>query len=143
MDIGGSNDSGSDRCSGQYDFTDEDAALKMGEQMMKRIICWILMMGMLGVVFASNVYAEENVAESDELKTVRVGYLIYEGYQEGAGDAPKSGYGYEYLQQIAYYACGYAFSDEFPFCGMMELLHEADQRMYQDKARIKGSKQLR
>ena len=72
--------------------------------MMKRIICWILMMGMLGVVFASNVYAEENVAGSDELKTVRVGYLIYEGYQEGAGDAPKSGYGYEYLQQLAYYA---------------------------------------
>ena len=72
--------------------------------MMKRIICWILMMGMLGVVFASNVYAEENVAGSDELKTVRVGYLIYEGYQEGAGDALKSGYGYEYLQQLAYYA---------------------------------------
>lgn len=38
------------------------------------------------------------------LKKVRVGYLIYQGYQEGEGDAPKSGYGYEYLQQIAYYA---------------------------------------
>ena len=33
------------------------------------------------------------------LKKVRVGYLIYEGYQEGEGDQPKSGYGYEYLQQ--------------------------------------------
>lgn len=32
--------------------------------------------------------------------------LIYPGYQEGEGDAPKSGYGYEYLQQIAYYAGG-------------------------------------
>jgi len=41
---------------------------------------------------------------TDELKKVRVGYLIYQGYQEGEGDAPKSGYGYEYLQQIAYYA---------------------------------------
>lgn len=44
----------------------------------------------------------ENTASS--LKKVRVGYLIYPGYQEGEGDAPKSGYGYEYLQQIAYYA---------------------------------------
>lgn len=38
------------------------------------------------------------------LKKVRVGYLTYPGYQEGEGNAPKSGYGYEYLQQIAYYA---------------------------------------
>ena len=56
--------------------------------MMKRIICLILMMGMLGVAFASSVYAEENVAGSDELKTVRVGYLIYEGYQEGQVTLP-------------------------------------------------------
>lgn len=45
-------------------------------------------------------------ASSNEsgLKTVRVGYLIYEGFQEGEGDEPKSGYGYEYLQQIAYFS---------------------------------------
>lgn len=43
-------------------------------------------------------------AEAKPLRKVRVGYLIYQGYQEGEGDAPKSGYGYEYLQQIAYYA---------------------------------------
>ena len=43
-------------------------------------------------------------AEGQPLKKVRVGYLIYPGYQDGEGDAPKSGYGYEYLQQIAYYA---------------------------------------
>ena len=42
--------------------------------------------------------------ENQSLKKVRVGYLIYPGYQEGEGDQPKSGYGYEYLQQIAYYA---------------------------------------
>lgn len=42
--------------------------------------------------------------EQTSLKKVRVGYLTYPGYQEGEGDAPKSGYGYEYLQQIAYYA---------------------------------------
>ena len=35
---------------------------------------------------------------------MRVGYLLYEGYQNGSGDEPKSGYGYEYLQKVAYYA---------------------------------------
>lgn len=48
--------------------------------------------------------AEEIGRKNSPLKKVRVGYLIYEGYQEGEGDEPKSGYGYEYLQQIAYYA---------------------------------------
>ena len=48
--------------------------------------------------------AGENNAGARPLKKVRAGYLIYPGYQEGEGDAPKSGYGYEYLQQIAYYA---------------------------------------
>ena len=42
--------------------------------------------------------------EKGEYEKVRVGQLIYPGYQEGEGDAPKSGYGYEYLQQVAYYA---------------------------------------
>lgn len=44
------------------------------------------------------------VGDDKELKTVKVGYVIYDGYQEGAKEEPKSGYGYEYLQQIAYYA---------------------------------------
>ena len=47
--------------------------------------------------------AEEKTTSSP-LKKIRVGYLTYQGYQEGEGNAPKSGYGYEYLQQIAYYA---------------------------------------
>ena len=55
-------------------------------------------------IFPVNIKAAERQSESSALKKVRVGYLIYPGYQEGEGDAPKSGYGYEYLQQIAYYA---------------------------------------
>ena len=51
-----------------------------------------------------NVQAAETENVEKPLKKVRVGYLIYPGYQEGEGDAPKSGYGYEYLQHIAYYA---------------------------------------
>ena len=35
------------------------------------------------------------------------------------------------------YACGYAFSEDFPFCSVMELLNIADQNMYEDKKRGK------
>ncbi len=52
----------------------------------------------------THTQAAESENTDSSLKKVRVGYLIYPGYQEGEGDAPKSGYGYEYLQQIAYYA---------------------------------------
>lgn len=60
-------------------------------------------------------------SESNTLKKVRVGYLIYPGYQEGEGEAPKSGYGYEYLQQIAYYA-GWEY--EYVNGGFNELLEK-------------------
>lgn len=65
--------------------------------------------------------SEETEAKSKKgsLKKVRVGYLIYPGYQEGEGDAPKTGYGYEYLQQIAYYA-GWEY--EYVNGGFNELL---------------------
>ena len=56
---------------------------------------------LLGSICRQDVFAAQ---KEENLKTVRVGYLIYDGFQEGKGDEPKSGYGYEYLQQIAYYA---------------------------------------
>lgn len=58
-------------------------------------------------------------SKSSALRKVRVGYLIYPGYQEGEGEAPKTGYGYEYLQQIAYYA-GWEY--EYVNGGFNELL---------------------
>lgn len=58
-------------------------------------------------------------SKSNALRKVRVGYLIYPGYQEGEGEAPKTGYGYEYLQQIAYYA-GWEY--EYVNGGFNELL---------------------
>lgn len=57
----------------------------------------------VGALVTAPTAADETDA-SLRLKTVRVGYLLYPGYQEGKGDEPKSGYGYEYLQQIAYFA---------------------------------------
>ncbi len=64
------------------------------------LIMAILMLALLSV----NVQAADTGTQNSSLKKVRVGYLIYPDYQEGEGDAPKSGYGYEYLQQVAYYA---------------------------------------
>lgn len=61
----------------------------------------------LAVFLCAGVFtadASDAKADTGKEKTVRVGYLLYDGYQEGEGDEPKSGYGYEYLQQIAYYA---------------------------------------
>ena len=65
--------------------------------------CFLLILTLLLLVLpVLSVQAADTGAST--LRKVRVGYLIYPGYQEGEGDAPKSGYGYEYLQQIAYYA---------------------------------------
>ncbi len=50
-------------------------------------------------VFSYTVHA----AEPKENKTVRVGYMIYEGYQEGGEGELKSGCAYEYYQKVRYY----------------------------------------
>lgn len=62
------------------------------------------MMLILAVLLLAAPSLSAQAADSQPLKTVRVGYLIYPGYREGESDASKFGYGYEYLQQIAYYA---------------------------------------
>ena len=38
------------------------------------------------------------------------------------------------------YACGYAFSEDYPSCNRMDLLHEADRKMYEDKQEMKRRK---
>ena len=61
------------------------------------------------LVFAMplTAFADQEDAEgqsSSELQTVRVGYTILPGFQDGAEGEYKSGQGYEYLQKIASYA---------------------------------------
>lgn len=71
--------------------------------MMKRILALILtLVFSLGVTVAQG--AEERAADRHYLKSVKVGYLLFDGYQKGRDGEPKSGYGYEYLQKVAYYA---------------------------------------
>lgn len=57
-------------------------------------------------------------------KPVRVGYLIYKGFQDGVGDKPKSGYGYEYLQELAYTA---NWKYEYVYGGFSELLEKLER----------------
>ena len=38
------------------------------------------------------------------------------------------------------YACGYAFSQDFPKASLTDLLNEADMKMYEDKIRVKAQK---
>ncbi len=44
------------------------------------------------------------VSAAQEPEIVRVGYFIHDGYQNKAEDGTYSGYGYDYLQEIAQYA---------------------------------------
>ena len=63
---------------------------------------FFLLMGVSAATFAfpKSVSAQE----TEEYKTVRVGYYNSEGFQEGDGtDTQRSGYSYEYLQKIASY----------------------------------------
>lgn len=96
---------------------------------LKKIIKTGILLAMAFVIFSSfgaSVQAAENETGNRPLKKVRVGYLIYPGYQEGEGDAPKSGYGYEYLQQIAYYA-GWEYEYvNGSFNELLEMLREGE-----------------
>ena len=65
--------------------------------------CVIIAITMLCILL-NVVCAIDAQAAEQKPKTVRVGYVIYKGFQEGRGDEAKSGYGYEFLQQLAYYA---------------------------------------
>lgn len=69
----------------------------------KRWISAFLILLYINLFFtAIPVYAVSAGTET-EPKTVRVAYLLAQGYQEGGEGQPKSGFGYEYYQQIAYY----------------------------------------
>ncbi len=64
-----------------------------------KIICAVMAAAMLVMNLAVTGFAEE----SEQGKTVRVGYMLHENYQEGAPGEIKSGYGYEYLQMLRGY----------------------------------------
>jgi len=54
-------------------------------------------------------------------ETVKAGYVVYQGYQEGGENEYKTGFGYEYLQKLSYYA-GWDF--EYVYGSFNELLEK-------------------
>ena len=85
---------------------------------MRRIILFVFAVFCF-LVAALTPYAIQ--AEAKQAKTVKVGYVLYQGYQEGREGEPKSGYGYEYLQQLAYYA---NWRYEYVYGGFSDLLEK-------------------
>lgn len=85
---------------------------------MKKFIGAILLLCclLLNLLPAATARATEH-----EQKTVRVGYLLYAGFQEGLDGNPKSGYGYEYLQELSYLA---NWKYEYVYGGFNELLEK-------------------
>lgn len=66
---------------------------------------WLLPALLLAVLclLAPGVRAEDAAAaDADGSAVVRVGYVLFENYQEGGEGEYKRGFGYEYLQRIAY-----------------------------------------
>ncbi len=70
--------------------------------MIKKVIAFVLTL--LLCVSMPFAQAAKETPSAPNLKTVRVGYLLFDGYQKGKEGEAKSGYGYEYLQKVAYYA---------------------------------------
>ena len=91
--------------------------------MIKKILAFVLALVMclsMQGAFAATAQTEDlKTLKDDNLKLVRVGYILFDGYQKGSEGEPKSGYGYEYLQKVAYYA-GWRY--EYVYGGFSELL---------------------
>lgn len=62
----------------------------------------LLITAVLLTVSSALTSASAAVGDSENAKTVRVGYVIFENYQEGGEGEYKRGFGYEYLQRVAY-----------------------------------------
>ncbi len=69
----------------------------------KRFFFQFVYMLLLIVLFLPVCAITVNASEITEQKKVRIGYMIYEGYQNGGEGEPKSGSAYEYYQKIKCY----------------------------------------
>ena len=85
---------------------------------MKKILSVVLLICCLLLNLVPTNLAQ---AAKHEQKTVRVGYLLYAGFQDGPEGSPKSGYGYEYLQELSYLA---NWKYEYVYGGFNELLEK-------------------
>ena len=75
------------------------------------------------VLIISNLLSLKVFAQEDSTKTVRVGYVNFENYQEGGDGEYKRGFGYEYLQRISY-STGWQY--EYVYGSFSELLQDLE-----------------
>lgn len=85
--------------------------------MRKILICFLLGLLITGM-FSVPVHSED--------QTVRVGYTVFENYQEGYEGEYKRGFGYEYLQRIAY-STGWSYEYVYgSFSQLLEMLSNGE-----------------
>ena len=89
----------------------------MYKKFINKLILSLVLFSLFTVSFIYPVRAEEE-------RTVKVGYTIFENYQEGDEGEYKSGFGYEYLQRISYYT-GWKY--EYVYGSFPELLEKLEK----------------
>lgn len=70
--------------------------------------------------------AAASTEKKEDVKTVRVGYVNFENYQEGGEGEYKRGFGYEYLQRVAY-STGWKYEYVYgSFSELFKMLEDGD-----------------
>ena len=70
--------------------------------------------------------AAASTEKKEDVKTVRVGYVNFENYQEGGEGEYKRGFGYEYLQRVAY-STGWKYEYVYgSFSVLFKMLEDGD-----------------
>ncbi len=77
----------------------EKESVMISKASVLRTVCLILMLAL----FMPGTVGIVNAEETKEQNKVRIGYMIYDGYQNGGEGEVKSGSAYEYYQRIKYY----------------------------------------
>ncbi|MGN1405118.1 MAG: diguanylate cyclase domain-containing protein [Erysipelotrichaceae bacterium] len=83
---------------------------------MRKILTAVMLCFLIIVSAPFNTYSEKG-------ESVKVGYVLFENYQEGKDGEYKRGFGYEYLQRIAY-STGWSY--EYVYGSFSELLEKLE-----------------
>lgn len=105
-------------------------------------ISGVLLIIFIVLFFMQSQFAFAESRNTQEKKVVKVGYYLYEGYQEADKNGVYSGYGYDYLKEISQFAgWDYKFVvASFPECIKMLENGEVDIVGGIDKDTLKSSK---
>ena len=86
---------------------------------MRKILTAVILCFLIIGFMSFNIQAEKG-------ETVKVGYVLFENYQEGGDGEYKRGFGYEYLQRIAY-STGWSYEYVYgSFSELLEMLEKGE-----------------